>query len=328
MILYATAPGGARKNISQLYRSVTWSGSYRTCGRQLQIEAFNPRELLPGMERVELPLGSIVEMERDDGGILFYGQVLTRSQPSGSSILSVTALDNGRYMARNKGWYSFKGATPELAVTQICRDFGIQVGELATTGVKLTRAFQGVPLHQIVATLYNLAGEQTGKRYCIRFEGEALTVREKSEGRPELVIAPGANLIDQATREDASKIYNQVAIYSREGKLIRTLDDPESKKAFGTFQEIITQSNGEDSGKKAQAILEDNAVVQSIPVNCDGDERMVTGQAVALVDAFSGMAGRFWIDSDEHTWRSGVYTTKLELNYRNIMDDLTAGRES
>lgn len=328
MILYATAPGGVRKDISQLYRSVTWSGSYRTCGRQLQVEVFNPRELMPGMERLELPLGSMVEMEGEDGALLFYGQVLTRNQPSSSSILSVTALDNGRYMARNKGWYSFKNVAPELAVAQICRDFGIPVGELATTGGKLTRAFQGVYLHQIAATLYNLASEQTGKRYCIRFEGQTLTVRDKWEGLPQLVIAPGANLIDQDTREDASKIYSQVAIYSKEGKLIRTLDDPESQKAFGTFREIITQTKGEDSGKKAQAILEDNGVVQSLSVNCDGDERMVTGRAAALVDAFSGMAGRFWIDSDAHTWRNGVYTTKLELNYRNIMDNVTAGRES
>lgn len=328
MLLWMTAPGGARKNVSELYRSVTWSGSYRTCGRQLQLETFNPRELLPGTERLDVPLGSTVELESDAGALLFYGQALTRSQASGSSILSVTALDNGRYMARNKGWYSFKGITPELAVSQMCRDFGIPVGHLAVTGVKLTRSFQGVALHQIAATLYNLAAEKTGRRYCIRFEGKELTVREKSEGLPELVIAPGANLIDQTTREDASKIYNQVAIYSKEGKLIRTLDDPESKAAFGTFQEIITQAKGEDAGRKAQAILDDNGVSQSLVVNCEGNERMVTGQATALVDAFSGAAGRFWIDADSHTWRGGVYRTKLELNFRNIMDNVTAGRES
>lgn len=324
MNLYATAPGGKRLDITEFYRSVTWLGSLRTCGRQLQLELFNPHE--GDFERPNVPPGSVVELWEDET-LLFYGQALIHKQPSGSSILSVTALDNARYLARNEGWYIFRGRTAEDAAAQVCRDHDIPVGELASTGVKLTRKFAAVPLYQIIATLYTLAGEQTGKRYIVRFVGNKLTVKVKSEGLPEPVIATGANLMEQTTTVDASKLYTRAAIYSKDGKLIRTIDSPDTKAAYGTFQKIVTQSKGTDALKAAQAVLDDNGVQHSITVDVLGDVRLVTGEAVALVDAFTGKAGRFWIDADTHTWKSHQHFTKLDLNFRSMMDEQEAGSE-
>lgn len=324
MNLMATAPGGSRMDITQFYRSVTWSGSIRTCGRQLQMDLFNPQE--GDFERPNIPSGSTVELWEDDT-LLFYGQALVHKQPRGSSILSVTALDNARYLARNKGWYIFRGVTAEAATAQLCRDFGIPVGELPKTGVKLTRKFAAVALYKIIATLFTMAGEQTGKRYIVRFVGDKLVVREKSDGRPELVIAPGANLMEQTTTVDASKIYTQAAIYSKDGKLIRTIDSPDTRAAYGTFREIVIQRKGVDANKAAQAVLDDNGVKQTITVDVLGDWRMVTGEATALVDAFSGAAGRFWIDTDSHVWKNHQHFTKLDLNFRSMMDEQSAGSE-
>lgn len=309
-------------DITQFYRSVTWSGSIHTCGRQLQMELFNPHE--GNFERPNIPSGSTVELWEEET-LLFYGQALIHKQPRGSSILSVTALDNARFLARNDGWYIFRGMTPEAETAQICRDFGISAGQLATTGVKLTRKFAGVPLYRIISTLYTMAGEQNGKRYLVRFVGDKLTVREKSDGRPDLVIAPGANLMEQTTTVDASKLYTRVAIYSKGGKLVRATDSPDTRAAYGTFQKIITQSKGVDAVKAAQAVLDDNGVRQTITVDVFGDAAMVTGEAVALVDAFSGKVGRFWIDADTHTWKNHQHFAKLDLNFKSMMDEQSAG---
>lgn len=311
-------------DITDFFRSVDWSGSYRQCGRKLQIELLNAR--YGDFERPDVPSGSAVELWEGEQ-LLFDGQALIHKQNTESSILTVTALDRGRFLSRNEGWYIFRGITPEAATRQICRDFGIEVGDLATTGVKLTRIFAGVPLYQIIATLYTMAGEQTGRRYTIGFVGVRLTIKAKSEGLPTLVIAPGANLMTQTTTVDASKVYTQAAIYSQDGKLIRTLDTPDTKAAYGVFQKVFTQQKGEDVSKEAQAFLEDNDLQQSITVDCLGDVGLVTGEAVALVDAITGAVGRFWIESDSHTWKKHQYFTKLTLNFRNLMDEQSAGRE-
>lgn len=322
MNLKATPPGGTRMDITEFYRSVTWTGSIRTCGRQLKMDLFNPQD--GDFERPNIPSGSVVELLEDET-LLFYGQALIHNQPRGSSILSVTALDNARFLARNDGWYIFRDTTPEAATAQICRDFGIPVGELAATGVKITRKFAGVSIHKIIATLYTMAGEQTGKRYIVRFVGGKLTVTVKSEGLPDLVIAPGANLMDQTTTVDASNIYTRAAIYSKSGKLIRTIDSPDTRNAYGTFQKIITQRKGVDAVKEAQAILDDNGVKQTITVDVTGNAGLVTGGTVALVDAFSGRAGRFWIDADTHVWKNHQHFTKLNLNFKSMMDEQSAG---
>ncbi len=324
MNLFATPPGGQRTDISEFYKTVTWSGSYRQCGRRLQMELLNPQG--GEFERPNIPMGSAVDMVEGDV-VLFAGMAVTHSQKSDSSILSVTALDGGQYLARNDGWYNFRNVTPEAAAAQICRDFGIPVGELATTGVSVTRKFFGVPLQKIIATLYTMAGEQTGRRYIIRFDGRKFTVRAKSEGVPELVIAPGANLMAQSTTIDASKLYTQVAIYSQSGELIRTIDSPDTKAAYGVFQKILTQSKGVDVNQTAKAFLEDNGISQSVTVDCFGDHRLITGESVALVDAFTGRAGRFWIDADANTWKNHQHFTKLTLNFRNMMDEQSAGKE-
>lgn len=324
MRLYATAPGGARMEITDFYRSVTWSGSYRQCGRQLQMELLNPR--YGTLERPNIPIGSAVELWEEER-LLFEGQALICKQTSESSVLTVTALDRGRFLARNEGWYTFSGITPEAATRQICREFGFEVGELAETGVKITRIFAGVALYKIIATLYTMAGEQTGRRYTIRFDGRKLMVKAKSESTPELVIAPGANLMAQSTTIDASKIYTQVGIYSEAGKLLHTIDSQDTRAAYGTFRKIITQTQGEDAAKTGQAFLEDNGLQQSITVDCFGNAGMVTGEAVAIVDANTGAVGRFWIDDDTHTWKNHQYFAKLTLNYRNLMDEQSAGKE-
>ena len=182
-----------------------------------------------------------------------------------------------------------------------------------------------VVLYKIISTLYTMAGEQTGKRYIIRFVGNKLTVKVTSEGLPELVIATGANLMEQTTTVDASNLYTKVAICSKDGKLIRTIDSPDTREAYGTFQKIVTQAKGKDAMKEAHAVLDDNGVKQTITVDVTGDVRLVTGEAAALVDAFSGKAGRFWIDADAHTWKNHQHFTKLDLNFRSMMDEQTAG---
>lgn len=326
MNIFATAPGAERLDISDFCSSTVWSGSYRTCARQLDLELFNPPRDIAAFERPNIPVGSIVEMEAE-GELLFFGMAVTSNQETGKSDLSVTCIDDGRYLARGECWYTFHGITAEDATRQVCRDYGIEVGELAATGVRLTRKFHGVPGYKVIATLYTMAGEQTGRRYIVRFHGRKLVVKAKSEGLPELVIAPGANLISQTTTVDISNIYNQVAIYTQTGMRVHTIDNAESRAAYGTFRKILTQTKGMDAVKQAKAILEDNDLKQTISLECYGNTALVSGEALALVDAFSDAVGRFWLDSDAHTWKKGLYTTKLSVNFRNLMDSTEAGSD-
>lgn len=324
MRLYVTAPGGPRTDISGLYKTVTWSGSYRQCARELKVEVAYT-DLDRRIPRINAPMGSIVEMEESRES-LFFGSVVTQQRSTDGSTLTLPCMDNGQFM-RNEGWYSFRATTPEAAVATLARDFGIELGEIAQTGVAVTRKFPGVSLYQIIATMYTKAGEKTGRRYMIGFRGRKLCVWEKVKSGSDIIIAPRHNLMYANVTNDISQLYNRVAIYSETGSPIRVIDNEDAVKAYGVFQHIITQRSGTDAAAEAKAYLEDHDVKQTISVDCFGDIRQVAGNTVLLRDNATETTGVFWIDADTHTWKNGQYFTRLDLNFRNLMGKVTAGKE-
>ena len=53
----------------------------------------------------------------------------------------------------------------------------------------------------------------------------------------------------------------------------------------------------------------------------------MTGDGVQVKDTHTGLVGLFYIDSDTHTWEGGNYTIDLELNFKNIMNEVSVGED-
>lgn len=43
-------------------------------------------------------------------------------------------------------------------------------------------------------------------------------------------------------------------------------------------------------------------------------------------EPYTGLSGVFFIDGDSHTWKNGIYTNKLTLNFQNLMDEKESGQ--
>lgn len=319
--LILTPPSGASRDATQLVQTATWSGSDGQIARELSASLVVPKDgSVPPPELVE---GSQLTLRRD-GVQLFTGPLISATTTSQSSVVDLSALDRGRYLVGNKGWYQFTGAAPEIAVAAICKDFGIPVAGLARTGLTVSRKFPGVALDKIIKSLYALAAEKNGKRYLARFTGE---------GELEVVEKPGtATLEIQSTMSvtntwDISRLQNSVAIYTDTGALVRRVEDQASIQLNGRLEHVLTQRDGKDAGAEANAWLEDNGLRQNLTVETLGDTRLISGNAVKLRDTGSGVSGLFWVESDTHTWKNGQYFTKVKLNFRNISDDSIAGSE-
>lgn len=311
-------------DVTQLLASYSWGGNVSQCARELKLELL-VSDTDPNIPTVDCPNWSPVGFYADDGNALFLGRIVYRQRASGSSTLSLRCLDNGMYLAGNDGWYAFS-CTPEAAVRTIAADFGIELGDVAAAGVEITRKFAGEPLHDIINTMYLKASEQTGEKYIVGFQGQKLTVRKKPKAAS-LTLAPKANVLSSTITEDGQNYVNSVAIYDETGKFIRAVEDGGAVELAGLLQRAVTQKSGEDAEAEARAILEDNDVRQTVSVECLGDTRFVTGEAVTVVETSSGVKGLFWIDADAHTWKNGVYSCKLDLNFRNIMNETEAGSE-
>ncbi len=316
-------PGGtACKDITQLVQSIAWCGDVGQAARSLDVALAVPRD--GSIERPNLDEGCALQFAVD-GEPQFTGQVVSATTSTQTVVVDLSALDGGRFLVGNQGWYSFSNTPPERAARQICADFGIPAGAIAAAGVAVSRKFPGVALDDILLTLYTLAGETSGKRYFLRFNGEgALEVREKAAA-PCLELT---STMGVTNTWDIQTLCNRVEIRTDSGRLVRVVEDRASQTRNGTLQQMVTQRDGEDSGAKARALLEDHALQQSLTVELlDPPLTLKAGEAVTLRDTGSGVSGLFWIDADTHTWKNGNHYGKFKLNLRNIMQDTTAGRE-
>ena len=314
--LVLTAPGdGESRDLTALVQSVTWQGDIRQTARELSAALAVHRD--GSVEVPALEEGAWLTLQGPDAP-LFFGPLVQCTTSSQSMVVNLHALDRGRFLAGNRGWYKFTGATPEAAAALICSDFGIPAGTLAATGVPLTQNFPGASLDKLIRSLYTLAGAQNGKRYVLRFTGEgALEVVEK----PSTATLEIAQTMGVTNTWDITDLCNSVAIYTREGALVRQVEDGPSQALNGRLEHVIKQKDGEDAGAEDRAWLEDNGLEQKLTVEVlEPPLDLLAGAAVRLRDTGSGVSGLFWVDQDTHTWKNGQHYGRFRLNFRNLME--------
>ena len=215
-----TAPGGGEvRDLTALVQSLTWTGDVRQTARELTCALAVPRD--GSVEIPPLEEGAWLTLEAE-GTARFFGTLLQCTTSSQSVTVNLSALDRGRFLAGNEGYYNFSNTTPEAAAALICRDFQIPTAGLAATGIPLNRNFPGETLDAILRTLYAAAGEQNGKRYQLRFTGTGeLEIVEK----PSTASLEIAQTMGVTNTWNITDLCNSVAIYTDGGALVRTVED-------------------------------------------------------------------------------------------------------
>ena len=76
-----------------------------------------------------------------DGALKFEGFVVSEAGGSADWAKTLTCYDRGFYLRRNETALSVQNQTPEDVTRSLCASFGISCGDIARTGVRLTRNF-------------------------------------------------------------------------------------------------------------------------------------------------------------------------------------------
>lgn len=308
------------RDVTGLVSAVTTSGALAECARTLTAEIVQSPEGR-GVPSVDLSEGGTVLFEAD--GQSFTGVLLAATRSTSSRTVSVTAKDMGTYVKRNKIVAKLRDVTPAEATRTLCEQAGVPVGDLADTAATFSRSFMGVTLYEAIMTAYTLCGE--GRKYRITMEGTSLCVRPQGETLAG-VVRTGVNLIDAAYTADAGAVVTAVDVYDSSGKLLERVES--GLTGLGEVREAVIMSSDRDGAReRADALLREGAVQRRATVQNLGDPLFVTGSAVLVEEPFTGLYGRFYIESDVHTWRKGLYTNKLTLAWENTMDEKEAGEE-
>ena len=310
-------------DITNLTNNINWGGDIRQCARTLSFDLVSLTDSKQ-FKTVECELGDSVSMKQD-GDTLFNGIIVSMQKSTESNTISVQCFDRGFYLKRNKASYKFTAQTPAVIAKRVCADFGIETGKFAAPNITISRNFLGVELYKIIMTAYTLAAQKDSKSYYAYFCGTKLNVIEKKPSAETLVIESGVNLMSASSSKSIENMVTQVAIYSQEDTLIRTIKNAEALNQYGVLQEYIKQEKNESAEAEAKKILSDRGIEQKITVDNLGDISCVTGKCVIVKESYTGLYGLFYIDTDTHTWKNGLYFNKLVLNFKNIMDETEVG---
>ena len=312
--------GSSNTDITQLVKSISWSGSYQQACRKLEFSLLaSPYD--KDIPKVSIECGYMVRL-LEEGKELFRGYIQSRSLSYNGNSVECMALDGGTYVHRNELVYNFKNKTAEDIAKQVCSDLGVSAGDIVSTGVTMNKKFFGVTGYDIIMTAYTHASTKTNKKYMCTMSENKLNVIEKGEVVLDLNFENGSNILESNFSEDIQSMINTVKVYNGSEQEVKTVTNSDDVSAYGTFSKVLKLEDGKDIDAEAKKELK--KVERKASITGFGDSSCKSGYGVKVKDAYTGLVGLFYIDEDVHTWEEGIYKVDLTLAFENMMNEVNA----
>lgn len=313
---------GERLDLTNLLINITWSGDYKSCARKLEFSLISS-PMDKNIPKVDIPIMSIISFYEDDNE-LFRGFVYEREKSSDNA-MSFLCYDYCAKLNDIKVSKNIKNQTASTIYNNFLTEYGLNKGDIVQANTGVTKVFLGVTAYDMIMTAYTEEAKTTGKKYMLYSKGDKFCASEKGIVKLKLSFEEGKNILSSSFKESVSNMVNKVLIVDENGNKVSEVKNEEWHKAYGLFQDVYKQQEGKDSNAEAKAMLKD--IEQTCSLTGFGDTTCITGYGVQVKDTHTGLVGLFYIDSDTHTWEGGNYTIDLELNFKNIMNEVSVGED-
>lgn len=313
---------GEKIDITNLLINVAWSGDYKSCARKLEFSLISS-PMDKNIPKVDIPIMSIISFYEDDNE-LFRGFVYEREKSSDNA-MSFLCYDYCAKLNDIKVSKNIKNQTASTIYNNFLTEYGLNKGDIIQANTGVTKVFLGVTAYDMIMTAYTEEAKNTGKKYMLYSRGNKFYASEKGIVKLKLSFEEGKNILSSSFKESVSNMVNKVLIVDENGNKVSEVKNEEWHKAYGLFQDVYKQQEGKDSNAEAKAMLKD--IEQTCSLTGFGDTTCITGYGVQVKDTHTGLVGLFYIDSDTHTWEGGNYTIDLELNFKNIMNEVSVGED-
>lgn len=314
-------------DVTEMVVSIDWKGDIHAAARTADIAVINaPYDAMMKILPVAVP-GDFVNLVQ--GEEIFYGRIYGIEKTSENGTITWNCIDSLQYLLKSSAKYNFKNTTAEAITAQVCADFQFPVGFLAATGVIIPSMLcdGSSTIYDIIMGAYTKAYKLNGKLYQCLMQNRALTVIEKGillDGG--FVLSEDINITKSTYTESTDSIINKVKIYNQDGVQVGEVIDDPSASRYGVFQSTYDVEDGINPNTGATALFK--GPVQSLQIEAIGDLNCIAGRGVTVKDTATGMTGLYWIKSDSHSFKDGVHTMSLELDFKNLMDEKEAQEET
>ena len=313
---------GEKLDITNLLISITWSGDYKSCARKLEFSLISSASDI-NIPKIDIPLMSIISFYEDDNE-LFRGFVYEREKSSDNS-MSFLCYDYCAKLNDIKVSYNIKNETASSIYNKFLTEYKLNKGDIVQANAKIKKVFLGTTAYDMIMTAYTEEAKKTNKKYMVYSKGDKFCASEKGVVKLKLAFEEGKNILSSNFKESVSNMVNKVLIVDDNGNKVSEVTNDDWLKTYGLFQEVYKKQEDKDANAEAKAMLKD--IEQTCSLTGFGDTTCITGYGVQVKDAYTGLVGLFYIDSDTHTWEGGKYSIDLELNFKNIMNEVSAGQD-
>ncbi len=306
------------KDLSELIETITWAGDTKQVARTLKFTVAKNKQD-KNFPAVIINEGDEVILQDDAGKDIFGGIIFDIDKAAASRVESYLAYDLMFYINNSDINQLFDG-TPETIVPEICRELGIDAGEMAVTGIHVSVPCFGKKAYEAIMMAYTAASRKNGSKYIpLMANINKVSVVEKGK-LCGAVMTGDYNLIEATYKSTLQNLVNRILITDKSNNVVKIVEDTASIQKYGLVQRTLKQNDGEDAAADAQKMLvttKGSASVSGIP----NDFRAVSGYSIIVQETDTGLYGQFYIESDNHTFSAGKAQMDLTLAFENLMDE-------
>ncbi len=281
-------------DVSKLVMQVVYRGDINDGARYLDVTL--PAVILP-------ELGDDVSFSWQEKSI-FEGSVVEFS--CDDKTVNMICADKGYHLQKSLTFKQYVG-TPSSIATQVCSEFGINVGTLYKRSDSVSVASLGeYTPYEVICRAYNpVAGKHD---YRVQMKDGKLAVH-KIDDTPVCHLKFDIERFNCANTLEG--MINSVVILNSKGVKIGRVQNEEDREKYGLFQSVYRAVSTRDEVYEAGLRL--SGIRKEGKVYAVGDILALTGSVVSISSQNELVNGNFTVVGDEHTFTATGHMMELKI---------------
>lgn len=319
-VSFTVVKGSNTYDMSKLVSDVKWKGRKGSSSRSLTATLIDDDGCDHARSKINVEKGHQCIFNYN-GKELFRGIIMNQKQ-SDKKQMTITAYDNGIYLANNKDTFTYENKTASEIFKDCCKRFGLPMGKVTKCTYKIPELTKSkTTAFDTIADALSLDFKNTGIRHYVMCKKGKLNLLTRRENIVQWVIENGQNLISYNYTKSIDNIKTRIKLVSKEDTILATKTNKTLEKKIGIFQDINKPEEGLNSAqltKLAKTLLrEESTPERSLQIEAIGIPQIISGVGVYVVIKALGLSRTFYVDEDTHTFSDRKHTMSLKLNYAN-----------
>ena len=314
---------GAAFDMSELVSTVKWSGRKGSAARSLEVTFIDDDGYGHDRTGIDIEEGHQCIFYWK-GRELFRGLFMRQAQ-SAKKTMTVTAYDNGIYLANNKDTFNYTEKTASAIFKDCCTRFGIPCGKIADTAYIIPELPKPkTTAWDVICDALSLTYKATGIRYYPACVGDTLSLLERRLNILQWVLETGVNLMDYTQTKSIESIKTRIKLLSKEGDVLAEATDTALEKKIGVFQDV-TQIRDEMTTAQLNELVkttleESSAPTKTLSLSALGLPDVITGIGVFVKIKGLSISKTYYVEEDTHTFDGNYHGMSLKLVLASDID--------